>query len=111
MPLFLCLLTVSDFSYCANIHTLIEILSFLDLSLPYSLSCRAHPPTDWYIAGCLEAGVRAMLRRVRSESIHLLYFGTFVFVDDIYMRVMGGMINLVYTYVENLMVVSFQVDI
>ena len=45
------------------------ILPFLDLFLPYSLSCRAHPPTDWYIAGCLEAEVRVMLRMVRSKSI------------------------------------------
>jgi len=51
---------------------------FLIYFLPHSLSCRAHPPTDWYIAGCLEAEVRAMLRRVRSESIQPLDFGTCV---------------------------------
>jgi len=50
--------------------------------LPHSLSCRAHPPTDWYIAGCLEAGVRAVLCRVRSEYTQLLYFGILVFVND-----------------------------
>ena len=82
MPLIPYLLTVSDFSYCVNIYALIEILSFLDLFPTLLTELSSSPPTDWYIAGCSKAGVRAMLRRVRSESIHPLYFGTFVFVDD-----------------------------
>ena len=108
MPLILCLLTVSNFSYCVNIHTLIEILSFLDLSLPYSLSCRAHPPTDWYIAGCLEAEIRVMLRRVHSESIQSLYFGTFVLVDNTCGSWDRLLILYIYIYREPLQWIQFK---
>jgi len=82
--------TVSSSSYCFRFLLLREcsyshwnIIFSWFIFLPHSLSCRAHPPTDWFIAGCLEAGVRVMLRRVHSDSIQLLYFGTFVFVNDI----------------------------
>ena len=51
-----------------------------------------------------------MLRRIRSESIQLLYFGTLGFVND----TCGSWDRLLILYIyifENLVVISFQVDI
>ena len=104
------LLTVSDSFYCVYIHTLVEILSFLDyfhlthwaveLTLPqtYILQVAWRQGSGLCCAGFI------LNRSISCILEHLC-------LCILYMWVMRGVINLVYTYVENLVVVSFQVDI
>ena len=63
-----------------------------------SLSCRAHPPTDWFIAGCLEVEVRTMLRKVSFRINPTLVFWN-ACVYEWYMWVLGWIIHLVHIHI------------
>ena len=94
-----CLLTLR-FTFITWIFILlIDMLPFSDLFLLNSLSCRAHSPSDWYIAGCFKAGVRFILRGFRSKSIWYFFLIMLYFWNNYacrwYMLIVGWMVNLV----------------
>ena len=80
---------------------LIDILSFSDLFLPYSLSCRAHPPQTGILQVALRQGSCLCCVGFILNQSNLCTSGTIVLVDDTCWLWDRWLILYVYIYVEN----------